>query len=198
MNTDSDDYGKKIGKAIRAIRAMHEDTAKLVRSLSKVFTGKVIYSELAGGGTQETYWMTEGMKRYWGDANLHRGLVEGLNAVFADVDAASGELNDVPEEPLLILGQIQYVVPDPFPVPQNPKRDKRFDDWPWLKEHIWDFREAYLRWRQRGVTTYDEVIRLDRPQDHVEWVRVLAVPLYSIQNVEHVRSLMGRVRDEGC
>lgn len=57
----------------------------------------------------------------------------------------------------------------------------------------WDLWYAYFKWSDRRVV--DEVL-VPAPQTkgRIEWAKVIAVPLYSVQSIDHVLQLLERVR----
>lgn len=174
----NDDYGKKMANAAKAIRQMHLDTSKLLRDCDgAIWQGKpsifgnTVTKDLTYH-VEATQWMAEGVYRWYEDPS-QPGLAEGITACF--VHAGAPEMID---EPLLLVGRIKYLG-------TNASLDDLCDEW--------DLWEAYMTWLPDRET--GKVLSPTPPaKKPIEWVRILAVPLYSIRKIEDVRDLVDQVR----
>ena len=100
------------------------------------------------------------------------GLVEGVTICFFDS-------KDQTDEPMLIVGQVQYHVEQGTAV-KNVSNE-------------WGLWYAFFSWSM--TRKLDEVFSpVPKDTDRIEWMKVIAVPLYDIQSMKCVETLMERVR----
>ena len=175
----STNYGKKIGQAIDAIRKMHAQVSQLMVDCDGLFQD---YSSVFGSyATRElTYnvraesWMADGVYRYWYRTD---GPVIAITVIFFRPD------NKVQrEEPLLIVGQIDYNEFDP----KHPKE----------KCSEWDLWWSLTDWGTQPfcLDQIREIIKPDDKQlDRITRVVAIAVPLFSIENFADVKELFHRI-----
>ena len=104
----TEEYGKKAGLALQAVRRLHADTRILLRDCGdKLYGGweSIFGNNVTRDMTQSIdgwtdFWMAEGLYRHFTKKDMG-GIVEALTVCFID---AKGR-NDVP---VLILSQIKY------------------------------------------------------------------------------------------
>ena len=104
----TDDYGKRVGLALRAVRQLYADTSRLLSDCdAAVGRGKPLATKNTGA-VKDTYWslgkewMPEGAFRcYSPEPDARPGLVEAVCACFFGEKVAA-------EEPLLIVGRYTY------------------------------------------------------------------------------------------
>lgn len=172
------DYGRKVGTALEAVRRLHADTSRLLRDCdATIGSGResVFRSEVTKDLTwhvQTEFWMAEGVYRYYEDkAAPAPGVVEALTVCFFDVRGR------VPE-PFLLVGRFRYRV--------DPATGARAEC------KGWDLWYSYLDWwadRSPGV-----VQTLVNPDDRIERVSLVGVPLYDINSLGDVERLFEQVR----
>ena len=173
----SDSYGKKVGSALSAIRAMHSDVSRLFQDCDGTI-GKGRPSVFTNYVTRDLtwslngpYWMADGVYRYYDASDRGPGVATGLTAYFLDEKSLS-------QEPLLLVGEIGY----------------RFEGKSSLKGVCkeWDLWDAFFEW-----STPFSLVTVLTPQprdvDRISWVKVIGVPLYSITGMSDVENLMAQV-----
>jgi hypothetical protein len=174
----SDDYGKRMGLALRAVRQMHSDTSKLLQDCDgtigkgrpSVF-GKTVTADLTYQ-INALQWMAEGVYRYY--VVEPPGRVEGLCACFI---CANGHEDF--DQPILVVGQIAYSVAD-----GQSLRDVC---------DAWDLWYAFLNWnedRRLGEVLWP----VPESDGRIEAVKVIGVPLYTVKGIQMVNDLMEQVR----
>jgi len=178
----NEEYGKRAGLALQAVRRLHSDTRILLRDCGdKLYNGweSVFGNNVTRDMTQSIdgwtdFWMAEGLYRHFTKKEMG-SIVEALTVCFIDAKGRNAE-------PLMILSQIRYRLGDRADV-------KSVCGW-------WDGWHAYLDAkdveRQLGVVLAPKEFKGNKD---IEWARVLAVPLYSINSVDDVERLMQRVRE---
>lgn len=170
MGTMNDDYGMKMGRVFDALIQLHGDTRKLLQECDTLI-GKgrpSVWGNLVfADGSWVVYadhWMVEAVFRYWEAADELPGLVEGMTVCFGDFKRRIAE-------PILLLGQLKYAG----------DRAK------------WDLWDAFFDWGQG--TPLGNVAGLQGiTGDRIEWLKIVAIPLYSIRSVDDVMAWMERVR----
>lgn len=185
-----DDYGRKVGQALAAVRRMHADVSKLlVDAEGAIGKGKVsVFDAYATRDLtyhfKADFWMAEGVFRlYAPKPPASEPMVEGLTVRFFDTESRI-------EEPYLIVGQLKYRLEGGRTLVDYLKDlTDRTDKRGW---HLW---HAYSDWsgdrRQAGVVLTGGPLTAKR----VEWFKVIGVPLFSITSMADVVALMKRVRD---
>jgi hypothetical protein len=177
----NDDYGRKIGMALQAVHQMHVDVTKLISLLDK----EIGRSPIRPNITDQAHfviagpvWMPEGMHRIYAVPTTP-GRVEGVTAVFFD---HWGQRID---EPRLLVGHAQFTY-------QQAEDMTRGDEW-----CLW---HAYLEWQDRRPI--NKVLLIKAPSENdfekLSWVRLIAVPLYSIGGIKDVMDLLQQTRMEAC
>jgi len=171
------DYGKKLATALAAIRQLHSDTSKLMVDFDGNMFADGWYSVFENVATRDLtyhvkakFWMAEGVYRYY-TKHATPGLVEGLTVVFFDPRA---------EEPLFLTAQVQYRV----------EANKLISDvcaawdiW-WLYFDLTDKRELGRVYRHGNIDN-----------GRIEWAKVLAVPLLSIQGLTDAEAKLKEIRE---
>ena len=172
-------YGKKIGNALQAVRRMHSDASRLLQDCDGTI-GKGRASIYRSSATRDlthsvraNHYMAEGLYRLYDAADEDPGLVEGVSVYFFDEDR-------LVDEPVLIVGQIKYHAEPDSPIKASSKE--------------WDLWDAFFTWSDQRVFNEVLVALLD-DNGRIERVTLIAVPLYSVDNMNVVESLMKRVRD---
>lgn len=118
--------------------------------------------------------MAEAVYRYYhSDDQQAQGRIEGITVSFFDYQRRV-------EEPLLIVAELQYHVEGEESQIKSVCKG-------------WDIWYAFLDWSENRQL---DVILAGRNIDNgrIEWFKVVAVPLYSIQSMQDVEKLMSRVR----
>jgi hypothetical protein len=183
----SPDYGQRVGQAFQAVCQVFEDTSRLLQDCdgtigkgrSSLF-GNVIIERLSRAIYEPLYWMVSNAVRCYDAGDQLPGLVEAINVYFWDKPPQH-------DEPLLLLGRIKYLVSADTPV-------KSVARW-------WDLWHAGFKWG--GALRLGEVVPLPGqalpPEDEgrIEWLKMLAVPLFSVSSIAEVERLMERVRQAG-
>lgn len=176
----SDDYGKKIGLAFQAIYGLNREVSKLFRDCDSTIGkgkqsvfGNYVTKALSKAIDNPGYWIPGGIFRYYASKESPT-LVEGLMVYYWD---------DPPQhdEPLLIVGQVNYRLDETTSTPMHCKP--------------WDLWYAYFDWCEHPRLS--EVMSLKRAPTEggrVDWLKVCAVPLYSVTSTEQVTELLNRVR----
>lgn len=177
MGDLTDDYGWRVGMALRAVRQLHADSVRLLRDCDgKIGEGRRLatsgYAATAGlsnalGGC----WMPEGAYRYYAAPGSHLGRVEAVCLCYYGEVVAS-------DEPVLIVGRIDYHLDD------GQQIEKVCDGW-----DLW-----YLLAENCADRPYRKVLS----GSNVNWsdgksfdgFRLIAVPLYSIESINDVVALM--------
>lgn len=175
----SEDYGKKMGNAIRAVAKMHSDTSRLLQDCDGTI-GKDKASVFGSYATRDlTYnvradqWMAQGVYRYYDASTERQGLVDGIMVYFF----SRGPYDH--QEPLLIVGRIQYHVESGAAIKGICQE--------------WDLWYALFDW---GAGLEVNKVLTPGSPDRIEWIRLFAVPLYSVKSMDDVVSLMKQVRKE--
>jgi hypothetical protein len=171
----STDYGKKIGQALDAVNKMHSQVSQLLVDCDGLFQdygsvfGSYATRELTYNVRAES-WMADGVYRYWYRTNIP---VIAITVIFFRPE------NKVQrEEPLLLVGQIDYIDFDS----KHPKEKcKEWDLWWSLTD--WGTQPFHL----------EQIRELNKPDDRIARIVSTAVPLFSIENFADVRQLFSRV-----
>jgi hypothetical protein len=171
------DYGKKLAAALAAICQLHSDTSKLMVDFDSNMSADGWNSVFENFATRELtynvkakFWMAQGVYRYY-TKDAKPGLVEGLTVVFFDPLA---------EEPLFLTAELQYCM--------EAKKLIRnvcdaWDIW-WLYFDLTDKRELGRVYRHGNIDN-----------GRIEWAKVLAVPLLSIQSLTDAEARLKQIRD---
>jgi hypothetical protein len=182
----NDDYGKKIGDALRAIRQMHSDTSKLLKDCDGTI-GKGRVSIFGNNATREltysvaaTQWMAEGVYRFYDAQDKEAGLLEGVTACFID-EATGIKISS----PILIVGQIKY------------KMDGQAS--PKANCDPWDLWYGFLEWTEKKVfgEVHTPIATETEDTERIASMKLAAVPLYSVTSMKVVEELMTKVREAG-
>jgi hypothetical protein len=169
----TENYGKRVGSAVRAVQQLHQDSSKLLLDLDKAMAGwKSVFGNAATNGLNYSLgapsYMAEGLFRhYWRKESPNR--IRSVNIVFIDYQWRT-------DEPLLLVADIEYAVEDEA-------RALCEDGWrPW-----------YLYFERNENWARGEVLMFDRPdkEGRIAAARVIAVPLYDISSIEDVTLLSG-------
>jgi hypothetical protein len=176
-----DDYGKKIGRALEAIRRLHSDASRFLQACDGTIGkgkepvhGSCATKELTLDVRAE-FWMAEAVYRYYyADDGENRGQVDGVTVLFIDRQRRV-------DEPLLIAAQLQYRVDG-----------EAFD----IRStcHEWDIWRAFFEWSETRKLG-EILVGTNSDGGRIEWVKLIAVPAYSIQSMQHVEKLMNQVRN---
>jgi hypothetical protein len=169
------DYGKKIGSALKAIASMHSQVSKLLMDCDGLFPeyesmfGNIATRDLTYN-VKANFWMARGVYRYW---IKEASPVIGVAAMFYSSE-------DRLEQPLLVVGQIQYLE-------KNAKTIKELCD-PW---HLW---YGVMDWAQ-SRSRIGDVIELSDPDGKgtIHCIRFIAFRLFHIESLEDVKYLFNRV-----
>jgi len=178
----NENYGKQIAVVLAAIEQLYADSSKLLQdcdgSIGKgknsIF-GNEVTRDLSRAISGHAGWMPTALYRYYDASKQAPGLVEGVTICFRDEVGV-----DPPrlEEPLLLVGQIQYHMEDTVPL--------RSLVLPWT---LWN---CYFLWSQ--TRPLNEVISYPAELDRgIPKMKVIVVPLFSINSVVMVQQLLERV-----
>lgn len=180
----SDDYGTRIGLALRAIEQLHADSIQLLRDFDGRMThwtslfGTNVTRELAYSINRIDF-MATGLYRYYVRKNLPN-TTRGLNICFMDPKI---------DEPLIIVGEITY----------KDAAQKACQCW-----DLW-----FLHFGATELPVHNTLLEVQgpgagaSPQQYphpgkVLSARVIAVPLYEIETLEDAEALMKRVSVESA
>jgi hypothetical protein len=170
MAMTTDDYGKRINAALRAVEQMHSDCSRLLLDFDRVMEGwKPIYGNFATRdltyNVRAQRWMAEGVYRLYSHASLP-SVVRGLTICFIGPDV---------EEPVLLVAEIKY-------------SDSESEIKTICRE--WDMWQVYFDWA--GERTNDKVISVANPDSdkRIRSALLVAKPLYSINSLDEVTELM--------
>lgn len=157
---------------------MHSDTSRLLqdcdgtigRNRPSVFKNSVTRD--LSYHVHTTHWMAKAVYRLYDASEEGRGLVEGITIDFS----VDGLFN----QPLLIVGQVLYVQAADASVTDACKQ--------------WDLWEAFFNWSAERTL---KSVLMPESQDtgRIEWVKLMAVPLYEIEKMADVERLMQKVRE---
>lgn len=170
------DYGKRVMNGLRAINSMHTQVRLLFKDCDSLFRGyRSLYGNIAtrevSGTIQYGPWMTQGAYRFW-----HKPS-EPVPAI--TVILFSEEDSEILEEPVFVAGLLKYRVD------VNENSDQRW----------WDLWKAFFDWAP--VKASGKVFSLDGPARDVEWARIVAVPLFSLEGLADVKSLFAQLGFSG-
>jgi hypothetical protein len=176
----NDDYGKKINQALKAVRQMHADVSKLlVDADGTIGKGKIaVFSNATRDltvGVQAKTWMAWFVYRYYAAPDAtEAGMVDAVTVWFFDHQSPI-------DEPLLLLGQIGY--------------DLELGQQVRAVCQEFDLVYAFSSWSSRRAL--GEILTGAQPaqKQTVEWFKVIAVPLFSVNSTEDVTRLMEQVRN---
>ncbi len=173
MTVTTEDYGKQINVALRAVEQMHSDCSRLLLEFDRKMEG---WTPVFGSyATRDlTYnvraqrWMAEGIYRLYSNKS-EPGLVRGLTISFIEADT---------DQPLLLVAEIRYA-------------ERASDIKTVCRE--WDLWGLFFDWG--GQRVYDKVLSFPAPDPtkRIESAQLIAEPLYSIKSVDEVAELMNRV-----
>ncbi|MGA8153772.1 MAG: hypothetical protein WB952_22675 [Terriglobales bacterium] len=173
------DYGKKIGLALRAVDQLHADSTRLLRDFDGRMTGctslfgTTVTKDVAYSINRSDF-MAVGLFRYYVKKNMPNSTW-GLNICFVDPKI---------DEPLIIVGEITYKDP----------AQEACQGW-----DLW-----FLYFGATEVPVHHTLLEVQgpgpgaSPQQYphpgkVLSARVIGVPLYEIQRLDDVEALMKRV-----
>src|SRR4051812_18553660 len=104
----TEDYGKKVGRALAAVVQLHEDTSRLLTDIERFMSGREsIFGNQATTDMSKHvkpstgFWMAEGVYRFFVDPRTPNQAF-GICVVFIAPDI---------EEPLLLLSRLVYQAP---------------------------------------------------------------------------------------
>lgn len=177
----TDDYGRKIGQALAAVRRMHADVSKLLVDVEgTIGKGKAsVFGSYSTRGVSASYrdpqWMAWFVYRYFaaGDG-ADPSVVDAVTVWFFD------GLKRI-EEPHLVVGQLCYQL-EPGQVQLKGICQE------------WDLVRAFGEWS--GPVAADRVYagRASPDRAAIRWYKVAGVPLFSVSSMDDVTALMDRVR----
>lgn len=175
----SDDYGRRMGMALKAIRQMFADTSKLLQDCDgSIGKGKPLATKGNNATRDISYslgkpWLAKiAFRCYAADQVGDPGLVEVVSAVFF---AEQHEL----EEPLLLVGRLHYQLGD------NSLADV-CDGF-----HL---SSSFFQLGDRALNAVLENRQIVTRDASIDWCKVIGVPLYSIASMADVEALMERIR----
>jgi hypothetical protein len=107
--------------------------------------------------------------RYYAKAEKP-GLIEGITVCFLDPRLS---------EPLLLIAELKYHLESGADIKQicNP----------------WDIWHLYFDWSS-GASELQIIATKDADNGRIEWAKLKAVPLYTIQQIEDVKKILDEVR----
>jgi hypothetical protein len=169
-----DDYGKQMGKAIRAVLEMHADCIRLFHDMDKALDD---YESLLGNVVALNQGTTMGRREFIAEALIRlyvrkrsEDRVLGVNICFYDQNDKKFV------EPIVVVANIQYL---PGPSDPQEKLKKGWDPW-----------YAFLAWIDSDHRIYGEAIKIEKPSKraNIEQVMVAAAPLYTISSLKAAAS----------
>jgi hypothetical protein len=170
MVMTTEDYGKRMSAALRAVEQMHSDCSRLLLDFDRVMEGwKPIYGNFATRdltyNVRAQRWMAEGVYRQYFHPSLP-SVVRGLTICFIEPDI---------EEPMLLVAEIKYAGSE-----SEIKTVCR----------EWDMWQIYFDWAE--ARTNDKVISVANPDSdkRIRSALLVAKPLYSINSLDEVIELM--------
>jgi hypothetical protein len=167
------DYGKQMGKAIRAVLDMQDDCIRLIHDLDKSLSeyeslmGNAVTLGLGSSIYKRTY-LAEGLIRLY-RRKTKEDQVLGVNICFYDDSKVV--------EPLFIVANTRYLAGVPE---ENTKKG-------------WDPWYAFLSWSPERVFNMPITIEKPSKRSNIELVTVAAAPLYTILNLEAATRLIDLV-----
>ncbi len=178
-------YGGKIQNALHAVVQMHKDTSKLLQSCDDTIGKgkKPIFRGYATDDLSRSYdapqwslagWMVPGVYRYYYASTKQPGLVEGVTAVFVPY-----KIQPI-SEPLFIVGQLDYKI-------ESDGDDAK------QKLYVWDLWDGFFDKQALYTVLHPQNVGEDA-KDRIKTMKLIAVPLYSIKDIEQVEALMEQVR----
>lgn len=179
---NDDDYGRKVGQALAAVRRMHADVSKLLVDVEgTIGKGKAsVFGSYSTRDLSSSYrdprWMAWFVYRYFaaGDG-ADPSVVDAVTVWFFDNDRRI-------EEPHLLVGQLCYELEAGQQQVKGVCQE-------------WDLARAYIHWA--GPPTPNRVHVGRSPQDRavVGWFKVIGIPLFTITSMDDVVALMKQVRE---
>ncbi len=183
MGDVTDDYGKRVGTALRAVRQLHADASRLLSDCDGTIGKR---REVCGGrntGTERLSsllgerWMPEGAYRCYGPAaGEPAGQVDAVCLCFFGETVAK-------DEPVLIAGRIEYAL-DP-----GQGLEAVWSGW-----DVWYLLSHNCPERTHGAVLTGGPVTWTDDGKAFTGFRLIAVPLYSITSTDDVVALMERVR----
>ena len=168
------EYGEKVGAALKAVVQLHIDTSKLLVDFDKKMLGYT--SVFANVATSElTYhvraegWIASGVYRYYAKAE-QPGLIDAITVCFLDPRLT---------EPLLVVAELKYHLESGADIKQICKP--------------WDLWSLYFDWCS-GAGEQQIIATKDADNGRIEWAKLKAVPLYTIQQIADVKQILDEVR----
>jgi hypothetical protein len=173
-------YGKTVGIALQIVRQLHWDTMKLLTDFegrmagwASVF-GNVVTSDISTV-ISSGRWMYEGVYRYYSSPK-EPGIADGVTVAFDDYQKRSNA-------PLLLAARMAYLVAPGQEVMPNTVCGS------------WDIWELFFDKSEKREL--NRVMTFSEPwPGRLKQASLIAVPLYSIENVGAVYQLLQRVRDQ--
>ncbi len=178
----NEDYGRKIGNALRAVQRMHSDTSRLLQDCDGTI-GKGKRSIFGNYATRNltysvdaTQWMAEAVYR-WYECPDAPGRAEAVMVVFFCAERRNDQ-KPGEEQPLLLLGQAQYHVKTGRALKGACKE--------------WDLWDVSIEGSE--LQEFGRVAISKDANKRIEWLKFVAIPLYSVTGMDVVVRLMEQVR----
>lgn len=177
----NEDYGKQMGAAIEAVALLQSDISRLFREMhSDEFRGyESVFGSYCTRDVPRDYkrsrWMPKAVYRYYRKPSS--SVIDGVTVIFLSEKSKL-------EEPLLVAFQLKYR----STASGKPKKCKE-----------WDAYNLYLNasdYVPNGEVVVQEFKPEDSPDQRLRWAKLAAVPVYSIEDRDHVRRLVEKVRRE--
>ncbi len=183
MGDVTDDYGRRVGMALKAVRQLHADASRLLldcdgtigKGLQVCPKGNVVTGDMSTvvGGT----WMAEGAYRYYAaPTDNEPGRVDGVCLCFIGEAVAA-------DEPVLIVGQVDYRLPEGQDIQKV-----------WSAWDLWFLFTDNCQDRTYGHVLSAGPITWKKENKTFDGFRLIAVPLYSIMSMGDIVVLMDKVR----
>jgi hypothetical protein len=178
------EYGIKIAAALKAIVQMHSDTSRLLVDCDK-HIGKGRPSVFGSYATRDltysykaSFWMAEGVYRYYPSGP---NVMDGITVVYHSALPSTDPRSET--EPMLLVGRIQYSSASIVNPSESGALKGKCDEW-----DLWNL---YFAWCKRECGKVVECQLVDNGR--IEWGRLIAVPLFSVDNIEVVVRLVDEV-----
>jgi hypothetical protein len=173
------DYGKQMGKAIRAVLEMHADCIRLFHDMDKALDD---YESLLGNVVALNQGTTIGRREFIAEGLIRLYVRKGSEDRVLGVNICFYDQNDKKfVEPIIVVANIRYL-----PSSSDPQEK--------LKK-VWDPWHAFLSWIKPDQRIYGEAITIEKPSKRpsVEQITVAAAPLYTITSLKAAMQLVDLV-----
>ena len=171
----SEQYGKRVGQALRAVHQLHSDSSRLLLDMDRAMHGwKSVYDSTVTNDipytTGKDRYMAEGLFRHYYQ-NQEMNFVVALNLCFFDSE------DPTLDEPILVAAELNYDS-------QSTAKDT---------SRAWDPWNAFFIWGERPKL--HDVFVVTSPESFEREVagNAIAVPLYDVTSTDYVKGLLANI-----